>query len=42
MRTTELWESFNEDLLSTGALFAKETTHMHNETDWLPNGGKVT
>ena len=35
VRATKLWKSFHEDLLRTGTLFAKETTHMHNETDWM-------
>ena len=28
MRTAEIWKSFGEDLLSTSALFTKETTYM--------------
>src|SRR5450755_2990107 len=42
MRTAEIGKSFNKDLLSTNALFTDKTTHMHDETDWLPNRGKIT
>jgi len=41
VRTAEFWESFHEDLLSTRALFTEETTHMHDEADWTPNGWKI-
>jgi hypothetical protein len=41
MRTAEIWESFHEDLLRTGAPFTEKTTHMHDETDGMPNGGKI-
>jgi hypothetical protein len=33
VRMAELWESFNEDLLSAGTLFTEKTTYMHDETD---------
>jgi len=42
VRMAKLWKSFNEDLLSTGTLFTEKTTDMHDETDWMPNGGKIT
>jgi len=42
VRMTERGESLDEDLLSTGALFTKETTDMHDKTDWTPTGGKIT
>src|SRR6266496_442209 len=41
MRTAEIWKSFNENLLSTGALFTAKTTEMHDEMDWTPHGGKI-
>jgi len=41
MGTAEIWESFREDLLSTGALLAEKTTDMHNEADRTANGGKI-
>jgi hypothetical protein len=42
VRTTELWESFSENLLRTGALFTEKTTDMQDETDGTPNGGKIS
>jgi len=33
IRMAELWKSFSEDLLSTGALFTEKTAHKHDETD---------
>ena len=42
VRTTELWESFSENLLSTGALFTEKTTYMQDETDGTPNGGEIS
>jgi len=42
VRTAEVWEAFHEDLLSTRALVTEETTHMQNEADGTPNGGKIT
>src|SRR5207244_2489281 len=42
VRMAEIWEPFGEDLLSTYALLTKETAHMHDETDWTPDGWKVT
>jgi hypothetical protein len=41
VRTTERGKSLDEDLLSTGVLFTKETTDMHDETDWSSTGGKI-
>src|SRR5712692_4355968 len=41
MRVAEIWESFHEDFLSTGALFTAKTTEMHDETDRTPDGGKI-
>jgi hypothetical protein len=41
MRMAEFWKAFYEDLLSTGALFTEKTTHMHDETDGMPDGGKI-
>ena len=41
MRTAEFWESFHEDFLSASALFTEKTTDMHDETDGMPNGGKI-
>jgi len=41
MRMAELWESFHEDFLSTGALCTEKTTDMQNETDGMPNGRQI-
>src|SRR6266496_1856468 len=42
VRATEIWKPFTKNLLSTGALFTKEATYMHDETDGTPNRGKIT
>src|SRR6266536_1418735 len=42
VRTTELWESFSENLLRTGALFTEKTTDMQDETDRTPTGGEIS
>jgi hypothetical protein len=41
MRTAERWKPLGENLLYAGALFAKETTDLHDETDWTPTGRKI-
>jgi hypothetical protein len=41
VRATERGKPLDEDLLSTGVLFTKETTHMHDETDWTLTAGKI-
>jgi hypothetical protein len=41
MRMAKLREAFYEDLLSTGALLTEKTTYLHDETDGMPNGGKI-
>jgi hypothetical protein len=42
VRTTELWESFSENLLRTRALLTEKTTDMHDETDGTPTGGEIS
>lgn len=37
MRTAERGKTFCKDLLCTGALLAKETTDVHDETDGMSN-----
>jgi hypothetical protein len=38
----KLWEPLSKDLLNAGTLFAEEATYMHDETDWMPNGRKIS
>jgi hypothetical protein len=33
MRMAEVEKPFDENLLSTGALFTEKTTHMHDEAE---------
>jgi len=42
MRMAKRGKSLGEDFLSAGTLFTKETTDMHDETDWTPTRGKIT
>jgi len=42
VRTTELWESFSENLLRTRAFFTEKTTDMHDETNGTPTGGEIS
>jgi len=42
VRTTELWESLSENLLSTGALFTEKTTDIKDETDGTPTGRQIS
>jgi len=41
VRTAEIGKSFHENLLGTGTPFTEKTTHMQNEKDGTPNGGKI-
>src|ERR1700692_3933972 len=42
MRTAEIGQSFNKNLLSTGTLVTEKATYLQNETEGMPNGGKIT
>jgi hypothetical protein len=41
MRRTKIGKPFDKNLLRARTLSAEETAHMHDETEWMPNGRKI-